>query len=229
MHTKHLLIGFGSVIALLLIAATGVVLMQSRNTQPPVATVSPTPVMEDPDGMVACTMEAKLCPDGSAVGRTGPNCEFAPCPGESGSGSGTSSGSANTNGQNYRVLVQNDGLSGGLTEQKTEVVFTQQDLEALWSQIYESVEPKPPVPTVDFNRQAVIAAFSGTQPGGGNSIAVKSVEENAETVTITFKRTAPGQNCMTISAITKPYIIIALDNTGKQFITATETELRDCQ
>lgn len=28
----------------------------------------------------ACTMEAKLCPDGSAVGRTGPNCEFATCP-----------------------------------------------------------------------------------------------------------------------------------------------------
>ncbi|MDP1710458.1 MAG: hypothetical protein Q8L46_00740 [candidate division WWE3 bacterium] len=31
---------------------------------------------------VACTLEAKLCPDGSAVGRTGPNCEFATCPGE---------------------------------------------------------------------------------------------------------------------------------------------------
>lgn len=29
-----------------------------------------------------CTMEAKICPDGSAVGRSGPNCEFAPCPGE---------------------------------------------------------------------------------------------------------------------------------------------------
>ena len=36
----------------------------------------------------ACTLEAKLCPDGSAVGRTGPNCEFAPCPGESGGGDG---------------------------------------------------------------------------------------------------------------------------------------------
>lgn len=33
-----------------------------------------------PTGQVACTMEAKLCPDGSAVGRTGPNCEFAKCP-----------------------------------------------------------------------------------------------------------------------------------------------------
>ena len=29
---------------------------------------------------VECTMEAKLCPDGSYVGRTGPNCEFAECP-----------------------------------------------------------------------------------------------------------------------------------------------------
>ncbi len=28
----------------------------------------------------ACTMEAKICPDGSGVGRTGPNCEFSPCP-----------------------------------------------------------------------------------------------------------------------------------------------------
>lgn len=33
-----------------------------------------TPVIQ------ACTEEAKVCPDGSAVGRTQPNCEFAPCP-----------------------------------------------------------------------------------------------------------------------------------------------------
>jgi hypothetical protein len=29
---------------------------------------------------IACTTEAKLCPDESAVGRTGPKCEFTPCP-----------------------------------------------------------------------------------------------------------------------------------------------------
>ncbi len=28
----------------------------------------------------ACTQEAKICPDGSAVGRTGPGCTFAICP-----------------------------------------------------------------------------------------------------------------------------------------------------
>ena len=29
---------------------------------------------------IACTADAKICPDGTAVGRVGPNCEFAPCP-----------------------------------------------------------------------------------------------------------------------------------------------------
>src|SRR3989338_4312151 len=40
--------------------------------------VIPTPAPEDKG--VACTMEAKKCPDGSYVGRVPPNCEFAPCP-----------------------------------------------------------------------------------------------------------------------------------------------------
>lgn len=33
---------------------------------------------------VFCTMEARQCPDGSYVGRTGPKCEFATCPAISG-------------------------------------------------------------------------------------------------------------------------------------------------
>jgi hypothetical protein len=36
--------------------------------------------MESPNPLpIACTEEAKLCPDGTAVGRVGPTCEFAPC------------------------------------------------------------------------------------------------------------------------------------------------------
>src|SRR5690606_35467881 len=34
------------------------------------------------DEGVGCTAEAKICPDGSAVGRVPPSCEFAPCPDE---------------------------------------------------------------------------------------------------------------------------------------------------
>jgi hypothetical protein len=31
-------------------------------------------------GAIACTQDAKLCPDGSYVGRGGPTCEFPACP-----------------------------------------------------------------------------------------------------------------------------------------------------
>jgi len=48
----------------------------SNNSITPV--LSPTPTEE----AVFCTQDAKQCPDGSFVGRVGPNCEFAPCPGE---------------------------------------------------------------------------------------------------------------------------------------------------
>jgi hypothetical protein len=42
----------------------------------------PVPAQE---ASVVCTMEAMACPDGSYVSRTGPHCEFAPCPGKDGS------------------------------------------------------------------------------------------------------------------------------------------------
>lgn len=40
----------------------------------------PEPAPTEPAEQVMCTQDAKLCPDGSYVGRTGPQCEFAACP-----------------------------------------------------------------------------------------------------------------------------------------------------
>ncbi len=40
------------------------------------------PQSSPPKDEIACTQDAKICPDGSAVGRLAPNCEFAPCPDE---------------------------------------------------------------------------------------------------------------------------------------------------
>lgn len=59
-----------SVLGLLLVGLGEYVYMTTRDpVRPP-----------DP---VACTMEALVCPDGSAVGRGFPGCEFAPCPNQS--------------------------------------------------------------------------------------------------------------------------------------------------
>ncbi|KND46849.1 MAG: hypothetical protein AB199_00210 [Parcubacteria bacterium C7867-004] len=55
-----------ALLALILVGAFGIFLY--RNT------------LERPTEQVGCTLEAMICPDGSSVGRTGPECAFAACP-----------------------------------------------------------------------------------------------------------------------------------------------------
>lgn len=56
-------------------------LIPSNN--PTSLTPAPPVVTKPGSGTTACTMDAKLCPDGTIyVSRQGPNCEFAPCPNE---------------------------------------------------------------------------------------------------------------------------------------------------
>lgn len=61
-----------------LIVLPGLLLAQTENIKLLPTNVVPAQTTVSPD--VVCTQEAKLCSDGSYVGRTGPNCEFAPCP-----------------------------------------------------------------------------------------------------------------------------------------------------
>jgi len=53
------------IVMLIAVAAGGMILILTGATKP-----------------MACTMEAKLCSDGSYVARTLPDCSFAPCPKE---------------------------------------------------------------------------------------------------------------------------------------------------
>lgn len=71
MTTRRILVD-GPVAAAIAGAITGALVGACRPAPPPTT---------EPPGQV-CTREAKLCPDGSAVGRTGPHCEFAACPGD---------------------------------------------------------------------------------------------------------------------------------------------------
>jgi len=62
----------GSELRLILAKDTGIMVFSSTGV--------PKVVNDEPPLPIACTMEAKACPDGSYVGRTGPNCEFQACP-----------------------------------------------------------------------------------------------------------------------------------------------------
>ena len=67
---------------ILWIAASILLAGCATTTQSQQVVTHPIQVQPTPTQPQACTEEAKICPDGSAVGRTGPNCAFAACPDE---------------------------------------------------------------------------------------------------------------------------------------------------
>lgn len=75
---QRLFIMFGPVLILSIIAAGvfGYYLGIKNYFLKNIPEITPSP----PESGVICTMDVKLCPDGSGVGRIPPNCEFAPCP-----------------------------------------------------------------------------------------------------------------------------------------------------
>ncbi|GEM_PF-1402711 len=81
-HNSFLLIGVVAFLLIGIVSAGSYLFLRTQRS----SSNSNMPLENLPDGSLgqACTMEAKICPDGTAVGRTGPNCEFAPCPGEAG-------------------------------------------------------------------------------------------------------------------------------------------------
>ena len=70
-----------AIFLLILIPVFGFLFYQSQFVVTPINNpdLNDQDVIPEPD-MVACTSEAKLCFDGSGVGRVGPKCEFEKCP-----------------------------------------------------------------------------------------------------------------------------------------------------
>lgn len=90
---------------------------------------------------VRCTMEAMVCPDGTEVGRTGPNCEFAPCP------------TNNTN----TTLTANQNISEG------ENMNTRVALETtMGTMVLELYDDKVPNTTANFKKLVQQGFYDGT-------------------------------------------------------------------
>jgi hypothetical protein len=66
------------IVIIVLVAAGALGFSYVKNGAP--ATETPVPTASPSSEVTFCTMDAKICPDGSAVGRIPPTCEFAACP-----------------------------------------------------------------------------------------------------------------------------------------------------
>ena len=74
----------------------------------------------------------------------------------------------------------------------------------LWQDIHALTDPVPPLPTVDFNQEMIIAAALGTHATGGFNVFLAEAAESSDGVQIEMIETRPGSDCITTQALTQP-------------------------
>ncbi len=105
------------------------------------------------------------------------------------------------------TLVQ--GTVSGITEERFVVLRSAAELEALWREHTRIVEPPPPVPRVDFERRMVVAAFAGTRPTGGHSLAIVELLAEGQGACVRFAEQKPDRSGMVLTVLTQPHHLVA--------------------
>ncbi|HTK03726.1 MAG TPA: hypothetical protein VL401_03105 [Alphaproteobacteria bacterium] len=161
----------------------------------------------------ACTEEAKICEDGSSVGRSGPNCEFAECPAVSATPDPTADWKTYTNNQlgfefKSPNLLKPSDISGSVTVSgkiyQTKQ-FTEEDSQAMSDTvvraIYNWTRPEvDPYGTSIFSQQTVNGnvwnvAYTENiphDPGCFSASAQTLTSDKKNTIEITVYETCPS-------------------------------------
>jgi hypothetical protein len=176
------------------------------------------------NNQVACTQEAMVCPDGSAVGRVGPRCEFAPCP--------TAGAPDNSlpNGEvvQYRTIAITSGVGMGAKDASNFTVISQSEYNNLKTTLTGSPDLKIDLPEVDFSKEMVIAVLQGQRNTGGYSIEVTNVIKESKKLYVIVETTDPGPSCINTQVITSPYHLVAVPKGDYQVEFRTTPKVFDC-
>ncbi len=88
-----------------------------------------------------------------------------------------------------------------------ELITDDREWENVWIVAKGSIDPLPSLPTVDFSRQNVIAAFMGSRPSSGYKIEISSIEKEGRVLTVHVKKyETPGM----LTVVTSPFSLVRI-------------------
>lgn len=102
-------------------------------------------------------------------------------------------------------------LSNGSSRVKTagnRTVATQDELNTLWEE-HAGADKQPP--TVDFDKQTVLAIFAGPKKSGGYSIKITTIKLAGKELQVRYHLTEPDKGKLTTQVLTYPSHIVKID------------------
>jgi len=113
----------------------------------------------------------------------------------------------------WEVVAQGN-QAVGFPSASYQLVSNEDQLISLWQRAYGSQLTVPPVPSLDFRRETVVALFLGTKPSGGYGVEVRAVREEEGDLYVDVTLTEPPAGAITTQALTSPWLIIRVQRGG---------------
>jgi hypothetical protein len=118
--------------------------------------------------------------------------------------------------------------SSGHLDPARRVITDAQAFQAVWDQAHARRGHKPPLPEVDFGREAVVLASLGTRSTGGYTIDIDSVRARNDAVDVFVRTTSPGPTCGATAALTQPVVMVAIPRTPLPVRFEEDARLTNC-
>lgn len=109
----------------------------------------------------------------------------------------------------------------GIEKSQNVIIYSKDEFDKFWGQVYKNVSPVPAVPEIDFEKYIVIGACAGSKSTGGYGVEITGVVENEKNVVITINETSPPEGSFVTQVITSPGHIIKIKKTHKEILFET--------
>jgi hypothetical protein len=92
----------------------------------------------------------------------------------------------------------------GLSDSVRVVIRDDARWHEYWQRIHSPFIPQPPVPPIDFAREAVVVAALGPRPNAGYDILIQAAQRDSAGIQVFLRRSNPGPGCPVSAVVAQP-------------------------
>ena len=125
----------------------------------------------------------------------------------------------------YHVKVETlaEGEKSSYKKEETLLIEGEEELKAIWEQIYERKRKKPELPKVDFDRETVVFAAWGRKKVAGYKVSVSAVYQRDDRVHVLVRKHIPGHGGG--RGLFAPFVLARFPGTDLPIVIDYEMEL----
>lgn len=122
------------------------------------------------------------------------------------------------------------GSYGDIVEGTRTVLRDEEDYAAFWERLHADHSTTPERPEVDFETKVVVGIVLGERSSGGYSAEIDGIHasEDGETIQVQYTEEVPGDGCAVTTALTSPYVLVAVEAQTEEFAFSRSEETRSC-